>query len=164
MPHCTKCGAAVADGIAFCGSCGAPMGVASGSGAGAAAAPGVAQGQTGLAENAAGALCYALGWITGLIFFFIDKRPYVRFHAAQSIVVFGGLHILEFALGMFFGFGLFGGFGGVVGFGLGTLIYMVLSIGGLILWILLMVKAYQGQRFRVPVAANIAESIFGKTA
>jgi uncharacterized membrane protein len=165
MPHCTKCGAAVADGIAFCGSCGAPMGVASGSGAGAAAAPGVAQGQTGLAENAAGALCYALGWITGLIFFFIDKRPYVRFHAAQSIVVFGGLHILEFALGMFFGFGLFGGFGGgVVGFGIGTLIYMVLSIGGLILWILLMVKAYQGQRFRVPIAANIAESIFGKTA
>ncbi len=165
MPHCTKCGAAVADGIAFCGSCGAPVGVASGSGAGAAAAPGVAQGQTGLAENAAGALCYALGWITGLIFFFIDKRPYVRFHAAQSIVVFGGLHILEFALGMFFGFGLFGGFGGgLVGFGLGTLIYMVLSIGGLILWILLMVKAYQGQRFRVPVAANIAESIFGKTA
>jgi uncharacterized membrane protein len=165
MPHCTKCGAAVADGIAFCGSCGAPMGVASGSGAGAAAAPGVAQGQTGLAENAAGALCYALGWITGLIFFFIDKRPYVRFHAAQSIVVFGGLHILEFALGMFFGFGLFGGFGGgVVGFGIGTLIYMVLSIGGLILWILLMVKAYQGQRFRVPIAANIAESIFGKAA
>lgn len=163
MPHCTKCGAAVADGIAFCGSCGAPVGVASGSGAGAAA-PGIAQGQTGLAENAAGALCYALGWITGLIFFFIDKRPYVRFHAAQSIVVFGGLHILEFALGMFFGFGLFGGFGGVVGFGLGTLIYMVLSIGGLILWILLMVKAYQGQRFRVPVAANIAESIFGKAA
>lgn len=165
MAHCTKCGAAVADGIAFCGSCGAPVGVASGSGAGAAAAPGVAQGQTGLAENAAGALCYALGWITGLIFFFIDKRPYVRFHAAQSIVVFGGLHILEFALGMFFGFGLFGGFGGgLVGFGLGTLVYMVLSIGGLILWILLMVKAYQGQRFRVPIAANIAESIFGKAA
>jgi uncharacterized membrane protein len=164
MAHCTKCGATVADGIAFCGSCGAPVGVAAGAGSGAAA-PGVAQAQSGLAENAAGALCYALGWITGLIFFFIDKRPYVRFHAAQSIVVFGGLHILEFALGMFFGFGLFGGFGGgLVGFGLGTLIYMVLSIGGLILWILLMVKAYQGQRFRVPIAANIADSIFGKAA
>jgi uncharacterized membrane protein len=165
MAHCTKCGAAVADGIAFCGSCGAPVAAASGgaAGAGAAAAP-AATTQSGLAENAAGALCYALGWITGLIFFFIDKRPYVRFHAAQSIVVFGGLHILEIALGMFFGFGLFGGFGGgLVGFGLGTVIYMLISIGSLILWILLMVKAYQGQRFRVPIAANIADSIF-KTA
>lgn len=162
MPHCTKCGAAVADGIAFCGSCGAPIGAASGGGAGAAAAP-AAQTQ-GLAENAAGALCYALGWITGLIFFFIDKRPYVRFHAAQSIVVFGGLHILEIACGMFFGFSMLGFGGGLVGFGLGTLIYMVLSIGTLILWILLMIKAYQGQKFRVPIAANIADSIFGKAA
>ena len=38
-----------------------------------------------------GLLCYVLGWVTGLIFFFIDKRPFVRFQAAQSIVVFGGL-------------------------------------------------------------------------
>lgn len=164
MPHCTKCGAAVADGTAFCGSCGAPQGATSGAGAGAAAAPGVAPAQQGLAENAAGALCYALGWITGLIFFFIDKRPYVRFHAAQSIVVFGGLHILWIVLGVFFGFGLFGGFGGLVGMGLGSLIYMVLWVGGLILWILLMVKAYQGQRFRVPIASNVADSIFGKSA
>jgi uncharacterized membrane protein len=156
MAHCTKCGAAVADGIAFCGSCGAPVGSAPGSGGGAAAAPA----QSGLAENAAGALCYALGWITGLIFYFVDKRPYVRFHAAQSIVVFGGLHILEIACGIFFGFSMFGFGGSLVGFGLGTMIYMLISIGGLILWILLMVKAYQGQKFRVPVAANIAESIF----
>jgi uncharacterized membrane protein len=163
MPHCTKCGATVADGIAFCGSCGAPLGAAAGPGG--AAAPAVAPAGAGLAENAAGALCYALGWVTGLIFFFIDKRPYVRFHATQSIVVFGGLHILEIALGMFFGFGMFGGFGGgLVGFGIGTLLYTLISIGTLVLWILLMVKAYQGQRFRVPIAANIAESIFGKTA
>ena len=48
--------------------------------------------QTGLSENVAGLLCYILGWITGLIFLLIDKRPFVRFHAAQSIVVFLGLH------------------------------------------------------------------------
>ena len=40
-----------------------------------------------MAEKIAGLLCYVLGWLTGLIFFFIDKRPFVRFHAAQSIVV-----------------------------------------------------------------------------
>lgn len=157
MAHCTKCGAAVADGIAFCGSCGAPVGTALASGA--TAAPVAAQ--AGLSENAAGALCYVLGWITGLIFFFVDKRPYVRFHAAQSIVVFGGLHILEIVLGMVFGFSLFGGLGGgLIGFGLGTAVYMLISLGSLVLWILLMIKAGQGQRFRVPIAANLAESIF----
>jgi len=162
MSHCTKCGAAVVEGTAFCGSCGAPQGATSG--AGAAAAPTAASTQTGLSENAAGALCYALGWITGLIFFFVDKRPYVRFHAAQSIVVFGGLHILEIALGMFFRFSMFGGLGSaLVGLGLGGALYMLLSVGALVLWILLMVKAGQGHRFRVPIAANIAESIFGKT-
>ena len=161
MPHCTKCGAAVADGTAFCGSCGAPQGTVSGPGAGAAAP--AAPAQAGLTENAAGALCYALGWITGLIFFFVDRRPYVRFHARQSIVVFGGLHILEFALGIVFGFSMFGGFSGnLIGFGLGTAIYMLISLTAFVLWILLMIKAYQGQRFRVPVAANIADSIFGK--
>lgn len=158
MAHCTKCGAAVADGIAFCGSCGAPLGTTSASGATAAPA---AAAQTGLSENAAGALCYVLGWITGLIFFFVDKRPYVRFHAAQSIVVFGGLHILEIVLGMVFGFSLFGGLGGgLIGFGVGTAVYMLISLGSLVLWILLMIKAGQGQRFRVPIAANLAESIF----
>lgn len=159
MPHCTKCGAAVADGTAFCGSCGAPQGSVS-AGGGAAAAPGAAA-QTGLAENAAGALCYALGWITGLIFFFVDKRPTVQFHAKQSIVVFGGLHILEIVLGMVFGFSMFGGLGGgLIGFGIGTLIYMLIGLTTFVLWILLMIKAYQGQRFRVPIAANIADSIF----
>jgi uncharacterized membrane protein len=162
MPHCTKCGAALAEGTAFCGGCGAPQGASSA--AGATAASGVVSSQTGLSENAAGALSYALGWITGLIFYFVDKRPYVRFHAAQSIVVFGGLHILEIVFGMFFGFSMFGGVGALVGFGVGTVIYLLISLGALVLWILLMVKASRGERFRVPIAANIAESIFGKTA
>ena len=66
-----------------------------------------------MSENVAGLLCYALGWITGLIFYFVDKRPFVRFHAAQSIVVFGGLHILYFIVAVFFGMSLFtGGLGG----------------------------------------------------
>ena len=45
----------------------------------------------GLADNVAGALCYSLWWLTGIIFLVIDKRHSVRFHAAQSIVVFGRL-------------------------------------------------------------------------
>jgi uncharacterized membrane protein len=118
--------------------------------------------QTGLAENIAGLLCYVLGWVTGLIFFLIDKRPYVRFHAAQSIVVFGGLHIIQIILGQIFGFGfLFGGWGA---FSLGLVLFQLINLLLLILWILLMVKAYQGDRFRVPVAADIADRLFGKAA
>jgi hypothetical protein len=99
MPHCTKCGAAVADNAGFCPSCGAPQSSsAAGSTAPAASSPPAsAVTDAGLQENVAGLLCYALGWITGLIFFLIDKRPFVRFHAKQSIVVFGALNILHFA-------------------------------------------------------------------
>ena len=111
-------------------------------------------------EKVAGLLCYVLGWITGLIFYFVDKRPYVRFHAAQSIVVFGGLNIITIILGMFFGISLVTG--GVAGFSMGLALYRLVDLVGLILWILLMIKAYQGQRFRVPVAADLAEKIFGK--
>jgi uncharacterized membrane protein len=118
--------------------------------------------QTGLSENAAGALCYVLGWITGLIFFLIDKRPYVQFHARQSIVVFGGLHILEIIVGRVFGFGfLFGGWHSMSG---GWFLYEIIHIVGFVLWIVLMIKAYQGDRFRVPVAADAADNLFGKSA
>ena len=75
--------------------------------------------QSGMSENVAAFLCYLVGWVTGIIFFLIDKRPFVRFHAAQSIVVFGGLHILNIVIGIFFfraGFMMMGGFGA---FGIG---------------------------------------------
>ena len=112
-----------------------------------------------MAENVAGLLCYVLGWITGLIFLFIDKRPFVRFHAAQSVVVFGGLNIIFTVLVSMFGMGwMMGGFF----FGtwaLGGLILAVVRLVGFVLWILLMVKAYQGQKYRVPVAADLADSI-----
>jgi hypothetical protein len=56
-------------------------------------------------------------WITGIIVFLIDKRPYVRFHAAQSIVVFAGLHIINIILGVLFGARLMMGGGGAFGLG-----------------------------------------------
>jgi uncharacterized membrane protein len=160
MAHCTKCGAVVADNAVFCGACGAAQAAAGPAPAASNPAPGAAQ--TGLAENVAGALCYVLGWITGLIFYFIDKRPYVRFHAAQSIVVFGTLHILIIVLGIFFGLSTVAA--GLSGFSLGLGILRLVQLASLVLWILLMIKAYQGERFRVPFAADLAERIFGKSA
>jgi uncharacterized membrane protein len=152
MPHCTKCGTMVADNVAFCPSCGTPQA------AGVATAMAPAAGtQSGLSENIAGLLCYVLGWVTGLIFYFIDKRPFVRFHAAQSIVVFGGLTVIRIILAMLFVSSGLAGFS--MGFGLLTLV----SILGVVLWILLMIKAYQGEKFRIPLAADLADQIFGKS-
>jgi uncharacterized membrane protein len=154
MAFCGKCGGEVAAGTAFCPKCGEPQ-------AGGSVAPAVQSAQPGLSENVAAFLCYLVGWVTGIIFFFIDKRPFVRFHAAQSIVVFGGLHILNIVVGIFFfrvGFMMMGGYGA---FGLGSALYGLINLAAFILWILLMVKAYQHEKFEVPIAAGIAKSISG---
>jgi len=112
-------------------------------------------------ENVASLLCYVLGWLTGIIFLVIDKRPKVRFHAAQSIVVFGGLSIVLWILReIFYTNIVLGGFG--MGWTLGYALYTLVELLMLILWILLMVKAYQNQMFRVPIAANLADSLAGK--
>lgn len=158
MPHCTKCGNAIAENAAFCGKCGAAQAVSQPP---ESAATPVATAHSEMAENVVGALCYALGWITGLIFYFVDKRPYVRFHAVQSIVVFGAITILHEFLRNFFGFSVITG--GWTGFSLSYALWRILHLVGFILWILLMVKAYQGERFRVPIAADFAEKTFGKS-
>jgi uncharacterized membrane protein len=157
MAHCTKCGAKLQEDVAFCPSCGAPQSAApvtpQVTAAGAAA-------QSGLSENVAALLSYVLVWVTGLIFYFIDKRPFVRFHAAQSIVLFGGWHILMFLLTISLGVSIFGGEVGGATFGF--LLFHLAQLVGFVLWIVCMIKAYQGVRFRVPVAADFAEKIFGK--
>jgi uncharacterized membrane protein len=114
---------------------------------------------SGLSENVAGLLCYLLGWLTGIIFLLIDKRPFVRFHAAQSIVVFGILHVLQIILTfLWVGSGAYYG----SGFGLHFMLSSLVSLITFVAWIVLMVMAYQGKRFEVPVAAGIANSLAGK--
>lgn len=157
MAFCAKCGSSVADGVAFCPKCGAPVGtVVAATPVGTPAGVPVASPTSGLAENVAGLLCYLLGWLTGIIFLVIDKRPFVRFHAAQSIVVFGALTVLRVILSFFFlggySFGLFW---------LWTMFSVLVSLATLVAWILLMVMAYQGKMFEVPIAAGIAKSIAG---
>lgn len=153
MAFCGKCGTSMADDVAFCPKCGAPAGpvVVGMPTAAPVTGPVVTPAASGLTENVAGMLCYALGWITGLIFLLIDKRPFVRFHAAQSIVVFGGLFILR----MIFWFGSFGLLSMM------AMVSMLLFLVTVVAWIVLMVFAYQGKRFEVPVAAGIAKSIAG---
>jgi len=115
-------------------------------------------GSSGLQENVAGLLCYLLGWLTGIIFLLIDKRPFVRFHAAQSIVVFGILFVIRLILS----FGVFGT--GLYGFGLWSMISLLVSVVTLVAWLVLMIMAYQGKMYEVPLAAPIAKNIAGSTS
>ncbi|HTL47110.1 MAG TPA: DUF4870 domain-containing protein [Verrucomicrobiae bacterium] len=99
---------------------------------------------TGLQANVAALACYALGWITGLIFYLLEKEnKFVRFHAFQSIVAFGALTALQIILAAV----------PVIGWTLLPLIYLA----QLALWIFMMIKAYQGEKFKLPVAGDLAE-------
>ena len=54
---------------------------------------------TGMQPNVAGLLCYLVGFVTGIVFLIIEKEnKFVRFHAMQSIIVFGGLFVLQIIL------------------------------------------------------------------
>ncbi len=98
----------------------------------------------GMQPNMAGLLSYLLGWITGLIFYLVEKKnKFVRFHAMQSIIVFGGIAVLNIVF--------------LVIPVLGILLSLLLSILGIVLWVLLMIKAYQGEFFKLPIAGDIAE-------
>jgi uncharacterized membrane protein len=114
----------------------------------------------GLSENAAALLSYVLGWLTGLLVFLIDKRPYVRFHAAQSLVVFGALHVIQVVITIIFGLGWgFGSVGPTHHLGAGLILLDTLNLLSLVLWIVCIVKAYQGVKFKLPVAGGIAEKL-----
>lgn len=189
MLHCTKCGAAVDAAAPFCQVCGErqPVGAAVAgigtqpaqastgqtTGQGTSAPGQTARGagvQSSLTENVAAALSYSLLWITGIIFLIIDKRPFVQFHAAQSLVLFGALWIARQVVGAAFGISMvFGDWGNWrrgfwPGFGPGLTILSLLSLATFVLWLLMMLKAYQGENFRVPLAAEIADSFLGKKA
>jgi uncharacterized membrane protein len=100
----------------------------------------------------------------GVDLLFYRQTAIRSLHAAQSIVVFGGLHIINMVLGMFFGIGIMAhGLTGWTGLSGGLILFHLLHLFTFVLWIILMVKAYQGERFRVPFAADIADSIFSKS-
>ena len=99
---------------------------------------------TGLDENVAGLLCYVLGWISGLVFLLIEpENKFVRYHALQSIVVFGALTVILIIVGW-------------IPF-LGQVLAAIVCIIMVVMWIILMIKAYQGTRFKAPWAGNLAE-------
>src|SRR5262249_1225351 len=122
----------------------------------AAAAPATA----GIEENVAGLLSYLVGWITGLIFLLIDKRPFVKFHAAQSIalniafiaiwIVFwicaSVITMITAAMHIPVGFLLF-------------FLWPIIGLGFLALWVFVMYMAYQHEKSKLPIIGNLLEGM-----
>jgi uncharacterized membrane protein len=101
--------------------------------------------KTGLEENVAGLLCYVVGWVTGIIFLVLEpENKFVRFHAIQSIVVFGAYNVILIVFGWI----------PIIGW----ILDGILGVTAFILWIVLMVQASQGRMFKLPVSGNIAEN------
>lgn len=107
----------------------------------------------GLEENIAGLLCYVLGWVTGIVFLVLEKEnKFVRFHAMQSIATFLPLMIIAWVIGWTVMLIPFAGW--VIGGAISTLIWILV----LILWLILMFKAYQGEMYKLPIVGDFAEA------
>ena len=99
---------------------------------------------TGIQENLSGALCYLLGWVTGLIFLLVEpNKKFIRFHAMQSIIISVVFMVIFLALSWVRAVGW------IISWLVGLLVF--------VLWIFLMVKAYQGQMFKLPVIGELAD-------
>lgn len=90
-------------------------------------------------------LTYLAGWITGLIFLLTEKNDqFIRFHAAQSVIVFGTLNVLMLVPLV------------------GWMLTPLLSIAALVLWIVLMIKAYQNEKFVLPLIGEYVQKLMDK--
>lgn len=151
---CSKCGAENPDGAKFCSKCGVTLGVPAKPSEGAVKPE--AESSTGMSANVAGLLCYVATWITGIVFVVLEKKSsFVKFHAWQSIMTFGVLTVVQIILAIAGSISLL-----TLSLGpwfalhvIGILVW-VLTVG---LWIALMVLAYQGKMWKVPLAGNWAE-------
>ena len=167
MPVCTGCGSNVNDGVKFCPKCGQPQAAAAASpGEGysapppppqpppTASAPG-ASAQAGTQDNLFGALAYVT-IIPAIIFLVIEpynKNRFIRFHSFQCLflaltgfVLSIGNMILGFVIGMI----------PVIGWIISLLLAFAIPIALLAAWVIVVLKAYQGQEYRLPVIGDLA--------
>ncbi|HME33485.1 MAG TPA: zinc-ribbon domain-containing protein [Terriglobales bacterium] len=160
MAFCSACGTQMADNAAFCPKCGKAAGQAAAPEAPSAASPG-STGTSGttaapaapMAENVAGMLAY-FTIIPAIIFLLIEpynRNRFVRFHSFQCLFTAAALIVLHIVLS------IFGYIVPVLMFGLWGLV----GLAELALWILLIVKAYQHEMFKLPIVGDLAEKQAG---
>jgi uncharacterized membrane protein len=159
MAFCKACGQDAGE-ASFCPKCGAAQGALPVGGAQsvAVAAPASDSATAGMEENVAALVSYIFGWITGLIFLLIDKRAFVKFHAAQSIAfniciipIWIGLWIVWFIIAHIPLIGL-----------LGLVIFPIFGLAVFATWIFLMYKAYSHEMFKLPIIGDMVEKMVNK--
>ena len=143
MAHCTKCGAMVADGAAFCGGCGQPQ--AAGSSAAPAAGGGGATGTQvgGMENNVAAALAYL--WLIAIVWLVMDpynKDKFIRFHSFQALA-FGVAWFVLNSVVWFLPFMLW-------------MIYPLIALAGFVIWAVCLFKAFNKEWFKLPVIGDWA--------
>jgi uncharacterized membrane protein len=123
---------------------------------------------TGLDENIAALLSYVFGWVSGLIFFLIEKDSrLVRFHAMQSIllnaaaIVVGIVLWIAWVVVAIILSQISDVLASLVSIVVGLLIF-VFYLGMLIAIVMCLIKAYQKQYFKLPVIGNFAEKFSAK--
>jgi uncharacterized membrane protein len=120
---------------------------------------------TGLSARLEAVLSYLFWWVSGLIFFVIErKNHFVRFSAAQSLLFFGSASIILEVLSLLGGF--LGGIpliGLVFGLVFGFLTYAVWIVA-IITWIFLMIQAFRGKTVRLPFFSTYADNIVRRTS
>lgn len=143
MAFCVACGNQVPEGANACPACGRAM---------SAAAPGtVSGGAGGLTDNMAGALAYVT-IIPAIVFLVLEpynRNRFIRFHSFQCIIAAVAWTCLWVALNIVAHIPIFGW--------LTILVWPLVSLGGFVVWLILVLKAYQGQKFKLPVIGDIAE-------
>jgi uncharacterized membrane protein len=148
MAFCSNCGKPLPAGATTCPAC---DGTSPGATVPATTAP-VAEGQVGgLTENVAGALAYVT-IIPAVLFLIIEpynKNRFVRFHAFQSIFFHVAWIVLWVGLGIFGHLPLLGW--------ASLLLWPLIGLAGFVLWLVLGFKAYQGQKFKLPIIGDMAE-------
>ena len=102
-------------------------------------------------RNLVAVLSYLLGFVTGIVILLVEKEDrFIRFHAMQSTVLFGGLFVVNILVDIIFGelplLSL-----------LATLINTLILIVGVVVWLVSILKAYQGEMFKWPIAGDFAE-------
>ena len=104
-------------------------------------------GGTGLDPKLSAFLSYLLGIVGGIVFYAISKDSYVRFHAMQSILLWVAFIILWFVVFIL----------SMMIFFLGFLAWIV-WLGAVALWIVVMIKAYSGEKYKLPIIGDMAEN------
>jgi uncharacterized membrane protein len=117
---------------------------------------------TGLDVRLASVLCYSVWWVTGGLFLLLERQHRtVRFHAAQSLVLFGSVSILLVALGAVSALAL------VVSSQTYQMVRSLANLlwaGAAILWLVLVLRAWRGEVWRVPLVAALADHVVDRTS